>query len=294
MFTSTNQHPLATNYKITQIIISIPCDKNIKKHAQQPWPTLTYSSLKAQIIFSRWRNTITGQRNFCPVKFSFWLVKIIILLGKKLTYPYVWFSTGKSKCTCIFKQKDKVYDSQVMIWLSLKYYYKWGFGCFSAVRVHVWPSRWPVSVVFGWSILKSPFLARHCPLTSHYIYFEPWPWNACYHTWCWSRSLAWPTQEVMSSHIHRQLHHLGRGRRSFKPYPKWALFSQTSQSKMQKITLNVDLKMALLLFNSMKSFLTFRIISTGIFVYFQTVLNLKLWQNTQFTTAILFCFIFTA
>ena len=69
------------------------------------------------------------------------------------------------------------------------YYYKWGFGCFSAVRVHVWPSRWPVSEVFGWSILKSPFLARHCPLTSHYMYFEPWPWNACYHTWCWSRSL---------------------------------------------------------------------------------------------------------
>ena len=190
MFTSTNQHPFATNYKITQIIISIPCDKNIKKkHTQQPWPTLTYSSLKAQIIFGRWRNTITGQRNFCPVKFSFWLVKIIILLGKKLTYPYVWFSTGKSECTCIFKQKEQVYDSQVIIWLSLKYYYKWGFGCFSAMRVHVWPSRWPVSEVFGWSILKSPFLARHCPLTSHYMYFEPWPWNACYHTWCWSRSL---------------------------------------------------------------------------------------------------------
>lgn len=69
------------------------------------------------------------------------------------------------------------------------YYYKWGFGCFSAVRVHVWPSRWPVSEVFGWSILKSPFLARHCPLTSYYMYFDPWPWNACYHTWCWSRSL---------------------------------------------------------------------------------------------------------
>ena len=57
--------------------------------------------------------------------------------------------------------------------------------------------------------------------------------------------IPWPTQEAISSHIHRQLHHLGRGRRSFKPYPKWALFSQTCQSKMQKITLNVDLKMAL-------------------------------------------------
>ena len=40
----------------------------------------------------------------------------------------------------------------------------------------------------------------------------------------------------------------------------------------------------------MTSFLTFRIINTRIFLYFQKVVTLKLWQNTQFTTAILFCF----
>ena len=30
------------------------------------------------------------------------------------------------------------------------------------------------------------------------------------------------------------------------------------------------------------------------FFYFQRVFTLKLWQNTQFTTVILFCLIFTA
>ena len=39
----------------------------------------------------------------------------------------------------------------------------------------------------------------------------------------------------------------------------------------------------------MKSFLTFRIINTRIFLHFQKVVTLKLWQNTQFTTASLFC-----
>ena len=45
--------------------------------------------------------------------------------------------------------------------------------------------------------------------------------------------------------------------------------------------------------NTMKSFLAFKVISTWIFVYFQKGFTMKLWQNTQFTTAILFCFIFT-
>ena len=40
----------------------------------------------------------------------------------------------------------------------------------------------------------------------------------------------------------------------------------------------------------MKSFLTFKIVNAKIFLYFQSVLSLKLWQNTQFTTAILFAF----
>ena len=46
--------------------------------------------------------------------------------------------------------------------------------------------------------------------------------------------------------------------------------------------------------NTMKSSLTFKVISTWVFLYFQKVLTMKIWQNTQFTTAILFCFIFTA
>ena len=44
--------------------------------------------------------------------------------------------------------------------------------------------------------------------------------------------------------------------------------------------------------NTIKSFLTFKIINSGILLYFKKVLTLK--QNTQFTTAILFCFLFTA
>ena len=46
--------------------------------------------------------------------------------------------------------------------------------------------------------------------------------------------------------------------------------------------------------NTMKSFLAFKVISTWIFVYFQKGFTMKLWQNTQFTPAILFYFIFTA
>ena len=46
--------------------------------------------------------------------------------------------------------------------------------------------------------------------------------------------------------------------------------------------------------NTIKSCFTFKIIDTRIFSYFQKVLTLTLWQNTQFTTVILFCFIFTS
>ena len=41
--------------------------------------------------------------------------------------------------------------------------------------------------------------------------------------------------------------------------------------------------------NIIKSFLTFKVSNTRIFSYFQKVLTMKVWQNTQFTTAILFC-----
>ena len=46
--------------------------------------------------------------------------------------------------------------------------------------------------------------------------------------------------------------------------------------------------------NTMKSFLTFKVINTWVFLYFQKVLTMKRSQNTQFTTAILFCLILTA
>ena len=43
----------------------------------------------------------------------------------------------------------------------------------------------------------------------------------------------------------------------------------------------------------MKSFLTFKIVNSKIFLYFQKILTQRLWQDTQFTTAIWFCFILT-
>ena len=48
--------------------------------------------------------------------------------------------------------------------------------------------------------------------------------------------------------------------------------------------------------NTTKSFLTFRIINTSKFLYFQKVLTIKLSQKTHFTTnnIFFFCFIFTA
>ena len=65
-------------------------------------------------------------------------------------------------------------------------------------------------------------------------------------------------------------------------------------SRVQKVSYSKPLCNKSRCLNTMKSFLTFKVISTWIFVYFQKGFTMKLWQNTQFTTAILFCFIFTA
>ena len=65
-------------------------------------------------------------------------------------------------------------------------------------------------------------------------------------------------------------------------------------SSVQKVSYSKPLHNKSRCLNTMKSFLAFKVISTWIFVYFQKGFTMKLWQNTQFTTAILFCFIFTA
>ena len=65
-------------------------------------------------------------------------------------------------------------------------------------------------------------------------------------------------------------------------------------SSVQKVSYSKPLHNKSRCLNSMKSFLTFKVINTWIFLYFQKVLTMKLWQNTQFPTAILFCLIFTA
>ena len=65
-------------------------------------------------------------------------------------------------------------------------------------------------------------------------------------------------------------------------------------SSVQKVSYSKPLHNQSRCLNTMKSFLTFKVISTWIFLYFQKVLTMKLKQNTQFTTAILSCFIFTA
>ena len=65
-------------------------------------------------------------------------------------------------------------------------------------------------------------------------------------------------------------------------------------SSLQKVSYSKPLHNKSCCLNTMKSFLPFKVISTWIFVDFQKGVTMKLWQNTQFTTAILFCFIFTA
>ena len=65
-------------------------------------------------------------------------------------------------------------------------------------------------------------------------------------------------------------------------------------SSVQKVSYSKLLLNKSRCLNTMKSFLAFKVISSWIFVFFQKGFTMKLWQNTQFTTAILFCFIFTA
>ena len=65
-------------------------------------------------------------------------------------------------------------------------------------------------------------------------------------------------------------------------------------SSVQNVSCSKPLHNKSCCLNAMKSFLTFKVINTWIFLYFQKVLTLKLWQNIQFTTVILSCFIFTA
>ena len=65
-------------------------------------------------------------------------------------------------------------------------------------------------------------------------------------------------------------------------------------SSVQKVSYSKPLHNKSRCLNTMKSFLAFKVISTWIFAYFQKGFTIKLWQKTQFTTAILFCCIFTA
>ena len=65
-------------------------------------------------------------------------------------------------------------------------------------------------------------------------------------------------------------------------------------SSVQKVSCSKPLHNKSRCLNTMKSFLAFKVISTWILAYFQKGFTMKLWQNTKFTTAILFCFIFTA
>ena len=62
-------------------------------------------------------------------------------------------------------------------------------------------------------------------------------------------------------------------------------------SSVQKVSYSKPLHNKSRCLNTMKSFLAFKVITTWIFVYFQKGFTMKLWQNTQFTTAILFCFL---
>ena len=65
-------------------------------------------------------------------------------------------------------------------------------------------------------------------------------------------------------------------------------------SSVQKVSYSKPLHNKSRCLNTMKSFLAFKVVSTWIFVSFKKAFTMKLWQNNQFTTAILFCFIFTA
>ena len=135
---------------------------------------------------------INWPKKFVPSQVSFLTGKDNNFIGKKVYLPLyvIFYCPEKVNVHVFFKQKDKVCDSQVRICLSLLLLQNEDLAVFQPWECMCdRQDDHAVSDVFGWSILKSPFLARHCPLTSYYMYFEPWPWNACYHTWCWSRSL---------------------------------------------------------------------------------------------------------
>ena len=133
------------------------------------------------------------------------------------------FLLEKVNVHVFFKQKDKVYDSQVRICLSLLWlqvriwlFFRHESACVTVKMTSEW-SFWLVNfkvTISGQTLsLNQPLhvfwaLTLKC-LLSHMMLIQ----------------IPWPTQEVISSHIHRQLHNLGRGRRSFKSYPKWALFT---------------------------------------------------------------------
>ena len=59
-------------------------------------------------------------------------------------------------------------------------------------------------------------------------------------------------------------------------------------SSVQKVSYSKPLHNKSRCLNTMKSFLAFKVSSTWLFVYFQKGFTMKLWQNTQFTTAIFF------
>ena len=62
-------------------------------------------------------------------------------------------------------------------------------------------------------------------------------------------------------------------------------------SSVEKVSYSKPLHNKSRRLNTMKSFLAFKVISTWIFVYFQKGFTMKLSQNNQLPTAILFCFI---
>ena len=118
----------------------------------------------------------------------------------------------------------------------------------------------------------------------------------CWHLQFWKIQLYWP-----SSFLHKRTS-IYRQNWSCEKIPK----SQNSDkatsfssvviniaSSVQKVSYSKPLHNKSRCLNTTKSFLAFKVISTWIFVYCQKGFTMKLWQNTQFTTAILFCFIFT-
>lgn len=192
---------------------------------------------------------INWPKKFVPSQVSFLTGIDNNFIGKKVYLPLcvIFYCPEKERTIMYFLNKKT--KSAIHRWgfVWVYYYYKWGFGCFSAVRVHVWPSRWPCSEWSFWLVNFKVTISSQT-LSLNQLLHVFWALTLkCLLSHMMLIQIPWPTQEVITSHINRQLHNLGRGRRSFKPYPKRALFSQTSQSKMQKITLDVDLKMALLL-----------------------------------------------